>query len=542
MSTVQRSEEEVRWRTLMISDPKRVVELLNLDSSTLMTDSGDTGADHEFVLRAVMSLTNELSRPEQRKHWDRLVDSGLAEALCAIIADKTVLIGGKDATTWSSPATAFVRWSVSIADRPSRTDKVVAACLKRHWSAMMKRLWDDPQSSIMRLDAHQTDRLCVPFILARASRIVPSLFTTAYKLDDFTIPVVARHWANSTSPKNDIFYTTGLLDELCYGPDHTTIRAYVDRHPHPTSEAFVDRFLLGVGSTHNASRAERCNAFIDVLERQLPLLDEVQTQIKQLRLLSELAKIDRAGLRKALLHRPGFWRVTFAALSTARRDNIQLLGLLLGTILSLSFYVISPTIQEPGADSAGRDAIVEAFAEGGFFSALDACVSIRPNSRGLVSITDAAGLELTVSTIWHAMNQSAEQNPLVRAKLGSELPRARTLAALMHRFFVWHNSNEAQSNGLHSRLSANRAGWEEREQEGLLKNGMWQELARLQGQCKPVDRCNRRGCAQPASAKCSSCRVVVYCTSTCQTTDWSEHKLLCKKGWMPIIRSHATAP
>ena len=91
MSIEQISQEELRWRTLLGSDPQRVVELLRLGSDAPMTDNGDTGADHEPAIRAIMSLSNSLSRHIEREHWDRLVGAGLAEALCAIIADKSLL-------------------------------------------------------------------------------------------------------------------------------------------------------------------------------------------------------------------------------------------------------------------------------------------------------------------------------------------------------------------------------------------------------------------------------------------------------------------
>ncbi|VDB87827.1 unnamed protein product [Peniophora sp. CBMAI 1063] len=290
------------------------------------------------------------------------------------------------------------------------------------------------------------DRLCVPFILAKASRIDPSLFSIAHGLDDFTIPVVARHWANSTVPKKDIMYTSALLDELCSGPQHPVIKTHVERHPHSTSEAFLHRFLLGVSPAPNASGQEKCNALVDILKRQLPLIDDVDAQIKQLRLLADLVKIDKqTGLRKALLRRSEFWIATFDALSGAARKNARPLGLLLRTILYLSSLVVLSTLQEPVSDSAERDAIVEAFVEGGFFSALDACVSPRPNARGLVSIADNEGMEEPFAIIWHAFNRSAEQNPRIRVRLVSELPRARTLAALMHRFFTWNSRDEQQA-------------------------------------------------------------------------------------------------
>ena len=64
-------------------------------------------------------------------------------------------------------------------------------------------------------------------------------YSIAHGLHDFTIPVVSRHWACSSNPKVDMIYTSELLDELCYGPQDSAVRAYVDRHPHATSEAFV---------------------------------------------------------------------------------------------------------------------------------------------------------------------------------------------------------------------------------------------------------------------------------------------------------------
>ncbi|VDB87823.1 unnamed protein product [Peniophora sp. CBMAI 1063] len=146
MSIVHPSVEEGRWLSLLASQPERVVELLRLRDDTPMTDDGDTGADHEPAFRALLSLTSNLTRPQQRTVWDGLVDVGLAQALCAIIADRTILanetkLGGDESTTWTSSANVLVRWAVSVNDYPSRTDVEVVVCLKKNWSAMMRRLY-----------------------------------------------------------------------------------------------------------------------------------------------------------------------------------------------------------------------------------------------------------------------------------------------------------------------------------------------------------------------------------------------------------------
>jgi hypothetical protein len=40
------------------------------------------------------------------------------------------------------------------------------------------------------------------------------------------------------------------------------------------------------------------------------------------------------------------------------------------------------------------------------------------------------------------------------------------------------------------------------------------------------------GCAQPGRQKllvCSTCKIVRYCSSTCQKADWKRHKLVCSR-------------
>lgn len=96
MAIVRPPAEEDRWRALIAQDPARVVELLRMDDETPMTDSGDTGADLAPALRAVLFLADNLPRPGQRAVWDRLVEAGVADALCAIISDKKMLANEAD--------------------------------------------------------------------------------------------------------------------------------------------------------------------------------------------------------------------------------------------------------------------------------------------------------------------------------------------------------------------------------------------------------------------------------------------------------------
>ena len=87
---ISSATDMLRWHGFISSEPHRVVELLGLsDNDVPMTDSGDTAADVVPALKALMNFTADLRDPSRAQDWPGLVDAGLSDALCVLIADRS---------------------------------------------------------------------------------------------------------------------------------------------------------------------------------------------------------------------------------------------------------------------------------------------------------------------------------------------------------------------------------------------------------------------------------------------------------------------
>ncbi|KAF9457404.1 hypothetical protein BDZ94DRAFT_1273319 [Collybia nuda] len=529
-------EQATQWRQLAASNPSRVARTLALAPGQ-KTREGDNQGDVFPALAAVV----EAARPVEggrNEPWDRLVEAGVAEVLCYNVMNMTttanfppdtpaeILEEAKKAmpSSYAAALEALRAATFNFQTPPSRTDKRVIAALKKDWAGMMKRLWEQPENTLIPTDSHIAERVAVAQIVVRVIISDPSFLSIFYRPNDLTIQIMARHWKHSTAVI-DTRTTAGVLHGFL-GPTHPHHITYVQAHP-PSYPDILSRIYLGVSPSPALSVPKQAKALVTTFAAHLPILSGsvAQMDLEFFTQVFRLANTIEPELVIATLKSTPFWNSAFrlmkkSAKSTEglsekeKEEDDRVRVSIMASVMGISADLLHlATIK----NSQECEPLVRIWANENFFGALEESIEQLVAVRGITMQIS------TISSVINGLIQNA-QPPFVRL-LGTQFPRWRLIGTIL--------KHDIKRQGIEGPPQISQSNDLPDPESNIWDHGAWQTLVSLQNACFDLGKtCAKRGCGNTGVSLCK-CEAVLYCSDACRTKDSEGHNIVC--GWMGVL-------
>ncbi|VDC03367.1 unnamed protein product [Peniophora sp. CBMAI 1063] len=566
------------WLTIAEQDPACVVAVLQLDEENPTTELGDNGADARVALQAILIVARDLSKkkPRYAKLWENLIMAGIADALCESIAkpdrlanntgsgrdrsriqwwstttttaqnttdpplalanDSTEAPSQPPATPWAHALHTLAFGVAAIKQPPTLTDKIVIDALKKHWSGMVTRLWNDPAHSLD--ETPQTvrvnERAWIAEILTKLIVVDPSIMADCvYLPDDLTISLIARQWQHSTSTRDASLTADALTQSIMFPLVPSLSEEQMAAHSPSPKRQTLERILSVFQPASGPDDEIACAALLDVavkhMTRDAPANSRHFTfeLILFLHYSTVMATPSIDTFHAALRTHSTFWRTFFDFYTKAGEQEIVFLMELLQEFL----WNISSHFGFEETKTAELRELLHIWVREGYFEAVEASMAF--------TLTELADGPLKYHIVLKSMIDAVSSPDAadLRAEMATHFPRARTIAAMCEKAADDVNKRDPE----HPTAEKKVLNWlmkpYDNDKHGLVRS-LWQMQAELQSICKGRDLCNLRGCSNSASAKCGKCRAVSYCSQTCQINDWKEHKRVCAPRWEALCNQY----
>ncbi|KAJ3543283.1 hypothetical protein NM688_g5872 [Phlebia brevispora] len=552
------TEEQVATcRKLCKTSPKRVVQFIHKDVK--VDNAGNVknnGLDQNTAasLVAVGELVKgERANPEHMKTWRKLIDAGVIEALVYSVLNSAnffqtlpgmpedikqkamddvrsfLMLDGLrhrltirtsrviDASTILLPLGNPVK-RVTL-DKPPVADPPGQDLLVHHTDSL---IWEEPFNTLREEESHMFERLVVAALFYRIIVADPTMLDIAY--NDLTIPLITRHWVYSGScveNQVDAFMTSTALFSLIR-PEFEHLQKYIQENQKKLSATqLFSQMCVGAGTTPFGEKSDKTKALVDAFGTRFEILNgrEAKTVMElTLGLLQSLASRgpDNNKFALALVSNDAFWRALFGLQKRIEKGEARDSG---GDPTEKHLLMLPVVLVSSEFDCLKDGAMGEFLctcARAGFFDAFDDVI------EGILAVSVAKRINVSqlfaqvFMTMREALVQCTQEQ---RATLSAQFPRWRTLAALF----------------LHDIKSQSKLSGPPDANSFLPAQVSWQLFALLHVGCKSTKSCARRGCNKAGTARCGTCKVVVYCGPECQKLDWKGHKLLCSRGFMNIV-------
>ncbi|CCM00123.1 uncharacterized protein FIBRA_02150 [Fibroporia radiculosa] len=416
-------EQAHKWEQLCRTNPKRVIDALTLGPTQEMridriNQWGDTFADVGPALFAISQIA-----AAQNSVWDRLVRLGITDILARGAKEYVPFMSRLPAShpeelqeqlSRDVPAAYYPPLDVlcsgvkgfSIECTPSVIGRRYIQDLKRNWSGMMQRLWDDPDNTLKEGSVHARERALIPQMLVRLIGADPTFLSILDSESDLTIPVVARFFVHATEAL-DTPILASLLAQLTE-PSFEILEEYRKTNPRPPW--FLRRILLGASSPHRLLSA--CASYLDFLAEN----DIEPVFAFAMGLCSVIEREQHLQFLHCSRRSVPFWKSIFTYVSIASE-------------FWCTQWIINvqSCVQQCARTAADQlEPLISTWVKAGFFDALDA---------GIPRCIDNPVMMHILTRIFGSFLSAIEKHQSLVVLIGKEFPRPRLLRILAERAF-----------------------------------------------------------------------------------------------------------
>ncbi|KDQ07620.1 hypothetical protein BOTBODRAFT_70311 [Botryobasidium botryosum FD-172 SS1] len=531
------SEQTLQWHGLCRSNPGRVSRTLVLRAGQ-RTREGDNQGDIYPAIEAVKAIS--MIRGANNPAWVNLVEGGIADALCKNVPEMVTflqtLLGMpqelRDRVTNELPSPYFTPLEIlcnaacNFQYPSTKTDRKVIAALRKNWSEMMDRIWNEPENTLRPEDSHTRERIVVAQIVARLLITDPNFTGILYEPSDLTVQIIARHWKYSR--KNSDMRTTSSILYALIDPSEM----------HPRQEAYfrsngldaklsqiIPKILLGVSPTVHSSKQQQAKTLLAAFAENL-LRSTGHTSAHQLDLLMIILHVarDRAKeddaipeVTKAALRSTPLWSALFRLLKKSAKpgpsdesDPEQEKAHRLRFMRS-AVGVAANTLHDASFDNPDQcEPLLRIWANENFFGALEETIEILITRPGMaMQLTRlASGIETTVD----------KGSPALQNLYRAQFPHWRIIGTLIR--------NDIKKQQVAGPPPPYILGQIAPPDSTVWDHAAWQCFGSLQFRCMDRTLCGKRGCENPGNIACM-CQVLKYCSEDCKTKDAKDHQLAC---------------
>ncbi|KAI9067646.1 hypothetical protein FKP32DRAFT_1563335 [Trametes sanguinea] len=522
----QHEERVARWKTLLKTDPRRVVRVLTSTGWATETIDGDTAWDAPYIIE---HLKDASLRP-QSAVWKGLVDAGVFAALCkcattfrpAYMAGSNAPVPTEEekaahnkemASPWYMPLAIICTAAVNCAAPPTHSEHRMIEDLKQNWSPIVQRIWSEPANSLEPDDDAAIERAVVGQIVVRLSSLDPTFLETVLKPTDLTLAVCFRNWTHATKRDDTVINNTVILTLL--QPDlPSPWERYLAEHPPPSPSHLLPRVILGASKKAGAQKKRTPAQVADSIASssakhlaspRMPLSGALQ-EITLLREFWSIARREFVPFARAVAKCGQLWTalaqiVRRAARATDSYDRKAVTRALM-FYTDMSFYVSGD-----GTDFA--DDMIFNWVSGGLFDALDESVEcILHHEDGPKLLT------LIATTIDGTFSALSERT---RAVLRSQLPRTGMLWKIFKASLASGDNNSAEQYA-ESHAALGRGAVPDG-RNPVWRQGAWEMFGVIAAKARGADRCARRACdkkAEGVHCATKACKRTRYCSQACR--------------------------
>ncbi|KDR75038.1 hypothetical protein GALMADRAFT_211363 [Galerina marginata CBS 339.88] len=524
-------QQAIQWKELARSNPGRVARVLVLQPG-VTTREGDNQGDIYPALAAVMEISKKRLQGVENKAWENLVSGGLADALCQNVCEMVVFIRtlpnmpphlleklkNEARSPYCTPLEILCHAAIMFRDPPTKTDKQVIAALRKNWSEMMERIWNEPESTLRPEDSHVIERMIVAQLVSRIVVTDPSFSSILSKPSDLTVQIIARHWKYAQRPADTAFTATTLYEllDLNHGDASGSAKSKI-----------ISRILVGVESTASILKQEQAKALIVTFAEHLVRLSG-SSAIDELGFLKGIilaGKNIEPEIIKTIFKATPLWNALFRLLKKSAKptpakdqgpgtqedpttDKRHRLLIILNIVTLSASVLHHASLYFPKE----CESLVRIWANENLFGALEETIQL---SVAMPGMTMQLGwlASLTDTTV-------KAGPPSLSRFLGAQFPRWRLLGTL-----IKHDIERQQITGPPSISERDEVPPAD---SNVWDHGVWQCFGSLQARCMDETLCSKRGCENEVTGTFfCQCEFAKYCSKTCQTKDAKDHRHAC---------------
>ncbi|KAF5371518.1 hypothetical protein D9615_009617 [Tricholomella constricta] len=537
-------EQIEKWKEVAPTNPSRVIRALRLAPGR-STKEGDHQGDIYPALEVVKEISIEGRSGTESKAWVNLVDARLAEALCKNVTESVMFLDvlpnmpvellekakKEIQSPYFRPLEILCNAACCFHYPPTKTDKKVIAALRKYWSQMMDRIWNEPENTLEPSNSHILERMVIAQMVIRLVVTDPTFLSTFYDPSDLTVQIIARHWKYSQTAE-DVKLTAAMLT-MFLQPDHPRHVAYVRSNDlESATSQLLSKMLVGVGPTALASKQKQTKALMASFADHLVRLSgrSASAELDFFACIISVAKKDdtEPEITNAALKSTPLWNAMFRLLKksakptsetfhgqpidpeTEKTHRLYVMANVVGTTTNIlhdaSFEY--PRECEP---------LIRIWANENLFGALEETIEFLVDITGMtMQLGRLAGVLETVL---------GQGTPALRQLFRTQFPRWRTLGTLIR-----HDIKRQRATGPPKPIVQGKIPPPD---SNVWDHGAWQCFAALQASCIDLDTaCGKRGCENIGTRLCT-CEVVRYCSEGCQNKDMKDHQIMC--GHMQLL-------
>ncbi|KAF9533053.1 hypothetical protein CPB83DRAFT_845740 [Crepidotus variabilis] len=543
--TPQQAQE---WKQLALSNPNRVARTLVLRPGRT-TREGDNQGDIYPALEAVKAISLQGRRGAENQAWANLVLGGIADALCKNVIEMVVHleslpnmpqdllqnVKNNMRSPYYTPLEILCNASVNFQYPPTKTDKMVIAALRKNWSEMLDRIWNEPENTLRPEDSHTLERVVIAQMLLRIIITDPTFISVLYDPSDLTIQTIARDWKFSQREGDTMLTATTLC--LMLEPEHPRQIAYVKSNGLESStHKILSKILLGVASTRQSSKQMQVKTLLATFAEHLARFAGVSGRgaADDLNFLMSIIDVAKKNgtepeVAKAVLKATPLWNAIFRLLKRSARpaavndegnsglqdveeERTNRLRAIANIIVILANTLHDATFEHPRE----CEPLVRIWANENLFGAVEETIEI---------LVTMPRMPMQLTRLFSIIDTTtATSSPALLRLLKTQFPRWKIIGTL-----VRHDVQQQQITGPpHTPPPGVMAPPE----SGFWNHGLWQCFGNLQLKCMDKTLCGKRGCDNLGTITCM-CGVVKYCSDNCKTKDEKDHKLAC--GFMGLL-------
>ncbi|KDR75040.1 hypothetical protein GALMADRAFT_522291 [Galerina marginata CBS 339.88] len=534
-------EQTLEWKEIARSNPGRVARTLVLPPEGT-TREGDDRRDIYPALEAVREISMEGRNGGENKAWEALVAGGIANALCKNVCEMVVFfhvlptmpshlmekVRNEIRSPYYAPLEILCNAAVNFQYPPTKTDKKVIAALRKNWSEMMERIWNEPEGTIRPEDSHTLERMVVAQLVMRIIITDPTFISVLYEPSDLSIQVIARHWKYAQRLADTALTASSL--SVLLEPSHPRLIAYVRSNGLESSTAqLVSKIFVGVGPTKLSSKQQQAKALVASFSEHLVRLTgpSAGNELDFLMTIIAAAKNDACEpeVAKTILKATPLWNALFRLLKKSAKpvpanaeerasldpesEKQQRLRVIANIVGTSANTLHNATFKH----SKECEPLLRIWANENLFGALEETIDLLISLPGMTM--QLTRLVSIIDTI------VSEDKPALLRLYRTQFPRWRILGTLIR-----HDIKQQQATGLPP--PAPTPGVIAPSDSNLWDHSVWQCFGSLQIKCMDRKVCGKRGCENENTGKfVCQCQAVEYCSETCQTKDTKEHRLAC---------------
>ncbi|EIM87509.1 uncharacterized protein STEHIDRAFT_168233 [Stereum hirsutum FP-91666 SS1] len=528
-------ELDVKW-TSIVADPsnaKRVIDIYDVEPvEGSVNRRGDSYLDLPAALIAIDKVAESGGRI-----WENLVRAGILDKICECVEGKRKAYdcpphlitkpGFSDLRDRLHASYYIAMRTLVLAatrlTRPPKPDGVLLLkALRQHWHAMMKRLWNEPETTLERTRLHVDMRTLVGFLLGHVNKTDPTFRKViTNNKDDLTIAVAVRYWMSSTTALDQMILFKTLTEIAKSDIVRDGIRMY--------EEPVLPSILPSIAKGASRNDGHSFDHFVEKLASSLVVLKDEDA----FHAISIIFHIHGTSPRvseypdfiRALIHSESLWLALFGLLKKIPSDSsaglpgskifdqnritfsniLDLATLTLALVVDYSPHSLEPLLRQWASLSELWDAL----------------------DRLLPVYVSTPSIAATIMFLFEQLRGLSERIPSIYPALRSQLPRPRSLRALFDASFSGSEHPTPPRIITVSMVTIGPTLPRDINSIGFCGLKGWVSLERLQHACGVHRQCMRRGCTNRWTARCKACRNTQYCGAECQKRDWKEHRLIC---------------